>query len=103
MASDRGSELQALGRRILQARLELGARQHPPRTITQQEIGDAMGVSGASVSAWESGQKGPSRDKLLRLATILGVRAGWLVFGEDPMRYGEEPGNGHNDTKLRRA
>ncbi len=90
MNVDHESERRAFGRRVLQARLELGARQTPPRSISQDEIGAAMGVTGAAVSSWESAVAEPGRDKLARLATILGVRAGWLAFGELPVRYGDD-------------
>jgi transcriptional regulator with XRE-family HTH domain len=93
------SDRQAFGARVLQARLEMAARLR--RTVTQEEIGEAMGVTGAAVSAWEAGLAMPPAAKIPRLAAILGVRAGWLAWGEEPMRYGqpEEP----PDVKLRRA
>ncbi len=96
MTSGPTPERKALAGRILRARLELGARQTPPRTITQEEIAGAMGVTGQAVSGWEAGVSEPTREKLARLATVLGVRAGWLSFGEEPMRYGELPNNGHS-------
>ena len=52
-----------------------------------------MGVTGVAVSQWEAGKSEPNPEKLVRLATILGVRACWLAFGEEPMRY-EQPDNG---------
>lgn len=94
----RSDDRRALGGRILQARLELGARQHPPRQITQEEVARAMGVTGVSVGQWEAGKTEPTREKIARLATVLGVRAAWIAFGEEPMRYGQEP-NTNNTAK----
>lgn len=87
LSMDHAQVLRELGQRILRARLDLGSR--IGRNVTQTEVAAAMGVTGAAISTWESGIKGPSRDRLLQLATILGVRAGWLAFGEEPMHYGD--------------
>lgn len=83
---DPQKDRKAFGQRVLQARLEAGARAHPPRQISQSEIGDALGVSGVAVGSWEAGRKEPGRATIAKLATVLGVRAAWLAFGEEPMR-----------------
>lgn len=85
-------ELRALGKRILRARLESGARQSPPRVITQEEVGEAMGVTGAAVSSWEAGQAWPRLGAIGKLALVLGVRKAWLAFDDGPMRSGEDSG-----------
>jgi len=40
----------AFGQRLLQARLEFGARAKPPRQVGQAEIAEAMGVTKGTVS-----------------------------------------------------
>lgn len=86
MSADSPKDRKAFGQRVLQARLEAGARAHPPRSISQAEVGDALGVSGVAVWSWEAGRKEPGRATIAKLATVLGVRAAWLAFGEEPMR-----------------
>lgn len=83
----------AFGERVLRARLEMGARMRPPRQVSQQEVGEAVGSSGQAVGTWEAGKKEPSRETIVKLATVLGVRAAWLAFGEEPMRLGENHGD----------
>ena len=71
------------GRRVLQARHSLAARRG--KTLTQVEVGKAMGVSGVAVGSWESGEKEPGSLELVRrLADYLEVSPGWLAFGEEP-------------------
>lgn len=79
-------DLAEFGARVLRARLEYGARQTPPRAVSQTEVGQAIGVSGVAVGQWEAGKRQPDVPTIQRLATVLGVRAGWLAFGEGPMR-----------------
>lgn len=50
--------------------------------ITQSDIGTALGVSGATVSRWESDESMPPPPTVARLAAYFGVTAGWLQFGE---------------------
>lgn len=79
------------GQRVLRARLEMGARLSPPRQVTQGEIGAALGVTGVAVGTWEAGKKEPDLETIAKLATVLGVRAAWLAWGEEPMRLRSAP------------
>jgi transcriptional regulator with XRE-family HTH domain len=88
---DSAQDRKAFGERVLRARLELGARQRPPRSVSQSEIGEALGVSGVAVGSWEAGRKVPDLGTVQKLAFVLGIRAAWLAFGEEPMRPGEAP------------
>ena len=85
------------------ARLESGARQKPPRSVSQTEIAEAMGVFKTTVSSWEAGKKEPDLGTIHKLAFVLGVRAAWLAWGEEPMRQeAHEPppkrGQGHRSA-----
>jgi DNA-binding XRE family transcriptional regulator len=91
-------ERKAFGQRVLRARLEFGARQKPPRSITQTELGEAMGVTGVAVGSWEAGRKQPDVGTIHKLAFTLGVRAAWLAWGEEPMRA-----EAHDPPPRRRA
>jgi DNA-binding XRE family transcriptional regulator len=82
------------GSRVLRARLEFGARQKPPRSVSQSEVGAALGVTGVAVGSWEAGKRQPDLGTIQKLALVLGVRAAWLAFGEEPMRLGEGPAPG---------
>lgn len=91
---------EGFGNRVLRARLELGARLSPPRQITQAEVGRALDVSGVAVGTWEAGKKEPDLATIEKLATVLGVRAAWLAWGEEPMRLGNA-GPGDDTTSIR--
>ena len=47
-------------------------------------LGRAAGISGPAVSQFEHGPRLPTLETAARLAAALGVRAGWLAFGELP-------------------
>lgn len=50
--------------------------------LTQQQVGERIGASRASVSQWESGDVSPSADYLVALAKMFGVSAHWLSTGK---------------------
>jgi transcriptional regulator with XRE-family HTH domain len=58
-------------RRIRDARLKLGWSQH--------ELGKRLGVSKASVSAWELGKSRPDVGRIAHLGELLGIRVVDLV------------------------
>jgi HTH-type transcriptional regulator, cell division transcriptional repressor len=45
-------------------------------------VAAAVGVSAATVYAWENGDKRPRDRNLFRLADVLGVEANWLDSGK---------------------
>jgi DNA-binding transcriptional regulator YiaG len=57
-----------LGLQIKEARLGVG--------ITQDQLGAVVGCSGAAVAQWESGVSTPTSDRLIQIATVLGVNVG---------------------------
>lgn len=70
--------------RIRQTRIE--------RKLTQQQLGDKIGVSKATISQWEKGDYSPSGQNLYTLAKVLGVSAEWLLSGRgDPKFQNVEP------------
>jgi transcriptional regulator with XRE-family HTH domain len=94
----------AFGERVTLARLEFGARQRPPRSVTQTEIAEAMGVTKSTVGTWEAGKKVPDDlGTIQKLALVLGVRAAWLAWGEEPMRLGESSGPPPEQRNVRRG
>lgn len=68
-----------LGKRIAQARRELGVREQ--RDVTQLDLAQAVGTTSASLSEWESDKKVPREESLLRLAKVLGVTPAYLRYG----------------------
>lgn len=68
-----------LGKRILQARLDLSSRRG--RSVSQTEIAGEMGVSSVTVSRWESDSKEPSLATITHLASVLNVSPAYLAFG----------------------
>ena len=49
--------------------------------MTLQQVGDAFGISRASVSSWESGTNQPDPRKLEKLAEIFGSSVEYLITG----------------------
>ena len=66
-------EQQTLGRRIQEARKAAG--------LSQESLGERLGVSRQAVSKWESGASDPSTVNLLALARLYGVSADELLRG----------------------
>ena len=64
------------GQRIAEKRKELG--------LSQEALGQELGVSRQSVYKWESDAALPEIDKLVALSRRFGVPVGWLLGVEDP-------------------
>ena len=65
-----------IGQRIAQKRKEQG--------LSQEALGEALGVSRQSVYKWESDSALPEIDKLIALSKLFGVTIGWLLGVEEP-------------------
>lgn len=64
-----------IGKRIAEQRKKLG--------ISQEALGDAMGVSRQAISKWEADGAIPEIDKLIGLSKLFGVSVGWLLGVEE--------------------
>ncbi len=66
------------------------------RGLTLEQVGDYVGVSKATVLKWESGKiKNMRRDKIVKLAEILGTEPGKLIG------WGSGDSSAHNDASGR--
>lgn len=69
-----------MGRMEIAARLKM-FRERAGMTI--YEVGDRVGKSGKTVSAWEKGRGQPDADMLLTLCEVYGIRSISDLYGED--------------------
>ena len=60
-----------LGQRIQELRKGLG--------LSQEELGEKMGVSRQAISKWEGDQTIPELDKLISLSKLFGLTVGQLL------------------------
>lgn len=67
-----------IGQRVGQKRKELG--------LSQEALGEQLGVSRQSIYKWESDSALPEIDKLIALSRLFGVSVGWLLGVEEPPR-----------------
>ena len=65
-----------IGARIAQHRRELG--------MSQEELGEAMGVSRQAISKWESDAALPEVEKLIALSRLFSIPVGQLLGVEEP-------------------
>ena len=65
-----------IGQRISQKRKELA--------LSQEALGEELGVSRQSIYKWESDAALPEIDKLIALSKRFGVSVGWLLGVEEP-------------------
>lgn len=70
-----------VGQRIAQKRKELG--------LSQEALGEQLGVSRQSIYKWESDTVLPEVEKLIALSRMFSVSVGWLL-GEEDAETGEE-------------
>lgn len=78
-----------IGQRIAQKRKELG--------LSQEALGDRLGVSRQSIYKWESDTALPEIDKLIALSRLFSVSVGWLLGVEEPP---PETGEAEPDGEL---
>lgn len=64
-----------LGERIALARRQAG--------LSQEQLGDKLGVSRQAVSKWESDQTNPDVAYVAQMCRLLGVSSDWLLLGEE--------------------
>ncbi|ATY81305.1 LexA family transcriptional repressor [Aeromonas veronii] len=50
--------------------------------LTQQKLGELIGVKKSSISQWENDEHSPSGDNLAHLSKVFGVSAHWLATGK---------------------
>lgn len=55
------------------------------RGITASELAKASGIDKGSISNYINGKYIPKQDKVYQLAKALGVDAGWLMTGDEPV------------------
>ena len=70
-----------IGQRVAQKRKELG--------LSQEALGDQLGVSRQSIYKWESDSALPEIDKLIALSRLFGVSVGWLLGVEEATEANE--------------
>lgn len=68
----------SLGERITLARKQAG--------LSQEQLGEKLGVSRQAVSKWESGQTNPDVTYVARMCRLLEVSSDWLLLGEEDAR-----------------
>ena len=69
-----------LGQRIAQKRKELG--------LSQEALGEQLGLSRQSIYKWESDSSVPEIEKLIALSKLFDVSVGWLLGVEDAAPQG---------------
>lgn len=69
------------GQRVAQKRKELG--------LSQEALGEKLGVSRQSIYKWESDSALPEIEKLVALSRLFGVSVGWLLGVEEESAPGE--------------
>ncbi len=76
-----------IGERIQNLRKDAG--------MSQEQLGEKLGVSRQAVSKWETGESLPELDKIILIAQVFGVTTDELLRGNDP--EGKDPygGEGH--------
>lgn len=83
-----------LGQKIAQKRKELG--------LSQEALGEQLGISRQAIYKWESNATLPEIEKLIALSRIFSVSVGWLLGEEEPAPAEDEAPSSHelNETQL---
>jgi len=82
-----------IGQRIAQKRKESG--------LSQEALGEELGVSRQSIYKWESDAAIPEIEKLIALSKRFGVTVGWLLGVEEPPAEGEQSGGELSEAQLK--
>ena len=91
-AHSKGKEVweMTIGERIAQKRKE--------QNLSQEALGEALGVSRQSISKWESNNALPEIEKLIAMSRLFSVSVGWLLGVEEaPAEDGGEAREGSDE------
>ena len=80
------------GARIAQKRKALG--------LSQEALGDQLGVSRQAIYKWESDSALPEIDKLIALSRLFGVSVGWLLGVEETPEVLQDTGSELTEAQL---
>ena len=83
----------SIGQRIAQKRKELG--------LSQEALGDRLGVSRQSIYKWESDSALPEVEKLIALSKLFGVSVGWLLGVEEDTAPEAAPSGELTEAQLK--
>ena len=83
----------SIGQRIAQKRKEQG--------LSQEALGDQLGVSRQSIYKWESGSALPEVEKLIALSKLFGVSVGWLLGVEEDAAPEAAPSGELTEAQLK--
>lgn len=84
-----------IGTRIAQKRKEL--------SLSQEALGEQLGVSRQAIYKWESDSALPEIEKLIALSRLFGVSVGWLLGVEESERPADAPHSAENSGELTEA
>ena len=59
--------------------------------MEQKKLAQAVGVTPQAVNRWVKGQSEPTSEMAVKMASVLGVTAGWLCYGD---KMADRPTNG---------
>ena len=54
--------------------------------LSQEQLGEKLGVSRQAVSKWEAGQSNPDLTYVAEMCRLFGVSSDWLLLGEEGIR-----------------
>ena len=81
-----------LGQRIQEFRKQQG--------LSQEGLGDALGVSRQAVSKWEGDNGIPELDTLVAMSRLFGITLGHLLGVEEPVHAENEASDTINEDRL---
>lgn len=81
-----------MGQRIAECRKKLG--------LSQEALGEKMGVSRQAISKWEADGAVPEIDKLVAMSKLFGVSVGWLLGVEEEPAV-PNPGPGFTEEQMK--
>lgn len=99
----KGRDLSSQGGRIREAREVYSFLHRDEPDMTQQRLGELLGVDQSTVSEWERNTRPITTEMLAALAKVLGESPAWLAWAEgEPQAHvrpsGRAPtGTHHND------
>ena len=83
----------SIGQRIAQKRKEQG--------LSQEALGEQLGVSRQSIYKWESDAALPEIEKLIAISRLFGVSVGWLLGVEEDAAPAQEDSGELTETQLK--